>query len=255
MLEMKSLARGLRVLGCFTTQAPEWGAAELARAIGVDRVMAWRTLRTLCAENFVTQDPVTKRYRLGIRVIELAGSVLANLDPFAEAKPHMAALWQETQETVRFILRSGTMIVVANVLECPQSVRIVGNMGRRVPMYCTAAGRVFLAFGSETLRQEALKGPLVAQTVHTLTDPNAILAQLKLIRRDGVAIDEEEMTEHASAIAVPIFNRGVHEPAACVAVMGPSVRLTRARLEALMPRMRNVGRSISQALGCTNLPF
>ena len=254
-MEMKSLARGLQVLGRFTTQTPEWGAAELARAIGVDRVMAWRTLRTLCAENFVIQDPVTKRYRLGTRVIELAGGILANLDPFADAKPYMAALWQETQETVRFILQSGTMIVVANVLECPQSVRIVGNIGRRVPMYCTAAGRVFLAFGSEMLRQEVLKVPLVAQTAHTLTDPDVIRAQLEVIRRDGVAIDEQEMTEHASAIAVPVFDRGDDEPVACIAVMGPSARLTRTRLDALAPRMRDVGRSISQALGCANLRF
>lgn len=252
---MKSLARGLRVLGSFTTRAPDWGAAELARALDMDRVVAWRTLRTLCEENFVVQDSATKRYRLGPRVMELAGSVLANMDPFAEAKPLMATLWQETQETVRFILRSGTSIIVANVLECPQPVRIAGNIGRSVPMYCTAAGRVFLAFGSEALRREVLSAPLVAQTAHTLTDPAAILAKLETIRREGVAIDEQEMTEHASAIAVPIFGRGDDEPAASIAVMGPSARLTRERLEALAPRMREIGRDVSRTLGRVNLPF
>lgn len=147
------------------------------------------------------------------------------------------------------------MVVVAHFLECPQAVRFVGNIGRRVPMYCSAAGRVFLAFGSEELRREALKEPLVAQTPHTLTEPAAIIAQLEVIRREGIAIDEQEIIEHASAIAVPVFNRDNEEPAACIAVMGPSVRLTRARLEALAPRMREVGGAVSRALGCTNLPF
>jgi DNA-binding IclR family transcriptional regulator len=252
---MKSLTRGLRVLGRFTAETPEWGASELARAAGLDRVLAWRTLRTLCIENFVIQDAATKRYRLGPRVIQLAGSILANLDPFAEAKPHMAALWQETQETVRFVLRSDTMIVVANVLECPLPVRIAGNIGRHVPMYCTAAGRAFLAFGSEALRREVLGTKLEMQTAHTLTDPAAILAKLEIVRREGVCIEEQEMTEYASAIAGPIFGRSGEEPAACIAVMGPSVRLTRARLEALAPRMREICRAVSAGLGCTHLPF
>lgn len=223
---MKSLHKALDVLDALAAfPKGEAGVSELARQTGIDKAIVHRVLQTLASRDVVAQDAASRRYRLGTRLVDWTGLRLAGDRPIELARPHLMQLWNRCGETVHFTVPQGVQVMVVQVLESVQPIRVSGRLGERVPMHCTASGKLFLALGSDELRERVLSQPLARITEHTIVRRKALQQELETIRRSGVAYDSEECVPHANAVAAPVLDAS-GQCRAGVALIGPSPRFT-----------------------------
>lgn len=222
--------------------------ADVGRVLGVHRSSALRLLATLARHGLVEQDPSTAKYRLGPRLAQLAAGVNAELDLRREARSVIEPLADESGETVTLDLLAEGAIVSIDQVARSSSVVSVNWLGRRTPLHCTASGKVFLAFGPDSLRQATFERPLAAYTPRTLVERADLQAQLETIRSAGHALATEELEVGLSAIAAPVRSAD-GQVVAAIDLSGPSHRLPANKMEALANRTRDAAGELSRRLG------
>jgi len=244
----KTVSKALAILKQFTPSAGELGASDVARLLNMDKVIAYRLLRTLAAEDFVVQDPATKKYRLGPGLIDLASHDLREIPAIDVARPWMEKLRDLSNETVMFAVRRGTETVVSMALESLHPMRVTANVGDAEILHATASGKVMLAFGPPSLFDEVLLTGLPSLTPRTITSPEKLRSEVNRVRTRGWAIDNEECVTGIRALAAGVFRRsGATE--GCLAIRGPSSRMTDAVIERLAPELMRAAEAISKELG------
>jgi IclR family acetate operon transcriptional repressor len=234
--------RSLAILDVLADER-ELGTNEIARRTGAVASTVSRQLATLVEAKLVEYLPESGRYRLGIRLVELANSVLARLDVRTIARPHLAALVDATGETATLSAPGQPDAVTIDFVPAPHYVRGVTELGRPSIAHATAAGKVMLAF---TGRRPRL--PLRSYTPRTITDPGALAQELGRIRRRGWADAYEEREPELNAIAAPVWSSG-GELAGIVALQGPIPRFGRRPARTALPLLLERTQAISQALG------
>src|SRR4029077_4164792 len=146
----QSLERGLAILSSFRSGSPLLGVSDLAREVGLSRSTTHRYISTLAALGYLQQDPATRKYRLGPRVLDLGFSAINSMDLREVAVPHLQALSDETGRTVNMAVLDGVDIVYIERCRSSQhgdrEIALNLHVGARLPAYCTSMGKVLLAF-------------------------------------------------------------------------------------------------------------
>lgn len=243
---MGGLAKGLAVIETFTAERPRQSISEAAVACGLDRATTRRCLLTLAHEGYAEYDG--KYFTLTPRVLRLGTGCLAAMPLPRLIQPMLDSLSDEIGESTSVSILDGAEIVyIARAAQ--RKVMSIGLMpGSRLPAYCTSMGRVLLAALPEAEACERLgEAPLPARTCATLTDPEAIVAELARVREQGYAVIDQEVEIGLRSIAVPLFNAygavvsaaNVGVPATQVAV-GDLAPLYLAPLRGLQAELRAV---------------
>lgn len=206
---MGGLAKGLTVIETFTAERPRQSIAEVAAASGLDRATARRCLLTLTHLGYADYDG--KFFTLTPRVLRLGTACLATMPLPHMVQPWLDRLSEELNESASVsILDEDEIVYVARAAQ--RKVMSISLMpGSRLPAYCTSMGRVLLAALAEpeALRRLRLR-PLAARTPLTLTDTDAVMAQVRIARERGHAVIDQEVELGLRSIAVPLLNaRGV----------------------------------------------
>jgi DNA-binding IclR family transcriptional regulator len=188
------------------------------------------------------------RFRLGTKVIELAGSFLANSDLRSESQAELDALAAQTDETVHLAVPSGTEVVYIAKVESKHALRMYSYIGARLPMYCTALGKAILSFGPPERTREVLARKLKPRTPRTITSSEALLAELEAIRGRGYALDDEENELGIRCVSAPILDF-TRLAVAAMSVSGPSDRMDRRRCVELAPLVRGAALQVSRRMG------
>jgi IclR family acetate operon transcriptional repressor len=234
-----SVARALALLDALA-EGPA-GVNALARRIGVNPSSASRLLATLERGGLVEREPGGP-YRLGLHLVALADRVLSRLDVRDLARPQLRALVEETGETATLSVADGDQAVTVDFVPGESSVVSMARLGRPSIGHATAAGKVLLAFtGAEP-------GALDAYTELTITDPDALAAELARVREQGWAEAEGEREPDLNALAAPVLGRG-GALAAIIGLQGPAARLTAERRRAVLPSLLSAASAVSRALG------
>lgn len=245
-----SLARGLRLLSIFGVDVKELGLSELAKRAELDKATTHRLARSLTELGFLDQDPETKRYRLGVHVLDLGFAYLGSVDVRELALPHMQALARDFDGSVSLSILDGTDIVyIERLRPKPFSVSVQVHVGSRSPVYCTAMGKALLACLPRRERDRILAGvKLEALTPHTITDPDTLARQLEQVLRRGFALNDEEHVLGLRSAAAAIRDRaGAPVAALNVAV---STLVPRQEVESrIAPRVVDAATAISAQLG------
>ncbi len=200
---IESVGRALRLL----TLVADRGSVSVSAAaehLGVARSTAHRMLSTLLAEGFVRQDPVTKTYGAGRRMLEVGLAALRNLDVRAAARPELEALRDELGETVHLVLLEGTHILFVDSVESNRAVRVGSRTGMTMPAHCTAAGKAVLAALPPAALEEYLRAMPAGLTPNSLDDPDAVRAEIARTAERGWATNYEESEDGLSAVAVAV---------------------------------------------------
>jgi DNA-binding IclR family transcriptional regulator len=220
---IESVGRALRLLTLVAAQ----GSVSVSAAAGhldVARSTAHRMLATLVAEGFVRQDPVTKTYGPGRGMLELGLSAVRNLDVRAAARPDLEALRDELGETVHIVLLEGTHILFVDSIESVRAVRVGSRVGMQMAAHCTAAGKAILAALPPAALEEYLDALPAGLTPNSLTDRDAVRAEIAETAQRGWATNFEESEDGLSAVAAAIV-----EPSgavrASITVSLPAARL------------------------------
>ncbi|HDN85172.1 MAG TPA: IclR family transcriptional regulator, partial [Candidatus Aerophobetes bacterium] len=198
---------------------------------------------------FVEQDGENKKYRLGLRLLELGNVVQSQLDIRRIAFPYLKKLNRETNETAYLVVLAEKRIVYVDCVESTARLRVRPLFGERVPLHCTSLGKAIMAFLPEYEVERIIKEEgLTRFTSNTITDPGLLKKELELIRERGYAIDNMEHEEGIRCVGASIRNsRG--EVFAAISLSGPSQRLSFERIRKIAPLVIQAAREISAKMG------
>jgi IclR family pca regulon transcriptional regulator len=207
----QSLARGLAILSSFHSDRPLIGVSELSRGLDLSRSTVHRYVATLAKLGYLQQDPDSKRYRLGPKVLDLGFSALNSMDLLEISAPHLRQLSDETTRTVNLAILDGTDVVYIERCRAArpgqQEIDLNLHVGARLPAYCTAMGKAILAFMPEDRVEEIIEQiDFVSRGPNTITDPVKFREELDRIRATGLAVNDEELAYGLRSIAAPVYS-------------------------------------------------
>jgi IclR family transcriptional regulator, pca regulon regulatory protein len=250
----QSLERGLAILASFRSGRPLLGVSEIGREIGLGRSTTHRYVATLATLGYLQQDAATKKYRLGPRVLDLGFSAINSMELREVAAPHLRRMSDETGYTVNMAILDGLDIVYVERCRSTRSgqreIDLNLHVGARLPAYCTSLGKVLLAWLPPDEQAAALgrvdfsrRGP------NTITSRTALVAELKRVRENGYAINNEELAYGLRSIAAPVLDhQGFAAAALNLAVHSSMVSMDDLTAK-LSETVRRVAADISEHLG------
>ena len=204
---VQSLDRALDILDVFSFQNREMNLSEVVRKTGLNKTTAKRLIANLADRGFLQQDPVTKQYKLGMRLFELGGIVFSSLSLRQSAAYPMTRLQNETGATVLLGTRMDDELVYVDKREGKGPIRISSDIGWRRPLHFGMLGMVLMAhLDSGEVGRILKKDPLQAHTPFSITDEHALSLRLEEIRKQGYAVEHQEAVEGVTGIAAPVRN-------------------------------------------------
>jgi IclR family acetate operon transcriptional repressor len=247
---VQSFDRAVMIMDAFTPDRTQLGVSEIARITGLKRSTVHRLLVTLRRHEFVQQVASSTDYALGPRILRLAQVAATSVNLQTAARRIMPRLRDECGETVGLHARLGpTTRTVLDQAESRQTLRrSYTEIGKSIPIYQGAPGKVLLADTPRELQEEVLSGKLEAATSRTIVDPEKLRAELQRARKNGYALSLGERVPGISTLAVPIFNH-TGSVIAALSITGPSRRVTKKRLLEMIPLAQAAAREISSSLG------
>lgn len=238
----------INVLRCFSTAEPLLGVTEIALQVGLHKSSASRLLATLEKEGLLDRDPVSRKYRLGLGLLTVAGPLLADLDVRRAALPVLQELATVTQETTALVLWSGSQAVTVEQVPSPQQIKHTNPLGTRYQTIESASVQVFLAhFTRETVTSLLATGrPHSAHT--TPVDLEDLWARLEQVSAQGFAVNYAQTSQDEVGVAAPVTDhRG--EIVAAVLVAAPRYRTTARQAATLGEHTARSAADISRRLG------
>lgn len=247
---VQSVDRALDILEAFNYSKEALGVTELSHKLNLHKNNVFRLLATLEVRGYIEQDRKNGNYRLGIKTFEVANVFLHHLGMRRQARPILEELVGRCDETAYLAVTDGPQVVYVLMHETSQTVRVVPRLGHRLPAYCTASGKVQLAYESpDRLVQLFREYPFRKHTDHTLDSLESLLEHLQEVARLGFAVDNEELEYGVRCVAAPVRDYS-HRVVAGVGLSGPVSRFSLERIESeLVPLVRGAGMKISQRLG------
>ena len=234
------------ILQAFGPSNTPLGITEISKSVGVGRSKVHRLVDTLRFLGFVEQDQVSKKYRLGLRMFEIAAAAASRFDLGPRARQALQELVWATGETVNVGVLQGNEVLYVDNVRGFGPLRLEVELGTRAPANCVALGKAILAFESPEQVERVLSGPLVASTRNSITDPERLREELKRVRELGYALDDEESFPGIRCVAVPIVHYS-GSPIAAIAVSGPAARLPMSRLLDFVQPLKDTADHISSA--------
>jgi len=250
----KSVTRAAQILELISLSSDGLTHTEVAETLSIPKSSLSALLGNLVALEYLSLDPISKRYTLGPHILVLAGRYLDNLDLARIAQPFIEQLSIKTGESASFNIMSGPDILVVAKKNFPHPLRRSLQIGERAPIYATASGKAILAYRSDEEIEEYLSSvDLYPITKKTINDPEALRRQLKEIRAGGLGYCREEVHEDTTAIAAPIFDRN-GESVAAINVIVPIIRLDAAKERLAEQALREESAALSRQLGFEGKP-
>jgi IclR family transcriptional regulator, KDG regulon repressor len=243
-----ALQRGLTLLQLFSESPQGLTAKQVAGRSRLPVSTVHRFLANLEGAGFLNcgGDSV---YHLGIACFAIGQAALGQLDIRRVSLPYLQELNRQTRETIHLTIRHGLSAVYLEKLDSPEQLRIHSRIGAAVPLYCTAVGKVMLAYMPDDERKKVLPQlALKRLTPNTAGNLQELEAELARVRKNGYACDLEEHEPHIRCVAAPIWdNAGAVN--ASLSITAPVVRMAVTRLRQLAPLIQTAGLQISRELG------
>jgi IclR family KDG regulon transcriptional repressor len=242
---LSSVKKSLQVLNTFSTEQPDLSVTEISRLLDSHKSSISRILMTLASEGYVEKDPATQKYRLGLKVLELAGRVINRYDLRHLAGPYLDELAKELGEIIHLSILDGNEIVYLEKKGREQPLTVSSKVGGRSPAYASARGKVLLSgLPEKVLMQVITKRPLVRFTANTIVEIPDLMAELARIREQGFATDMEEAVQGIRCVATPILGRD-GEIIAAISATVPKQRMGVRRMNQIRKRVVETARLIS----------
>ena len=204
---------------------------EIAKQAGIPQPTALRILYTLMKLGYIMQDEDTLKYSLSLKFSLIGAQVASQIDLRDIVKPYLNDISRRCGEANCLSIREGReLLYIDNVDGRDSLLTVTQKIGKRAPLYCTAAGKQYLTqMSREELKRFIFENPLRRLTEHTIITYGELCKELDLIREQGYSLDNEECELGVRCIAVPI--RNFHdEIIATISVSGPIARMDEEKM-------------------------
>jgi IclR family KDG regulon transcriptional repressor len=244
-----SVQRAIDILNLFDHQIPELGTTEIARALGLHKSTTASLVSTLAANGFLNQNPETRKYRLGLRLVERAFAMLDQVEIRQIAYPCLQGLRDQWNETVNLAILDSADVVYIERMLGTKALGMRSEVGRRAPAHSTALGKALLScFPIADVKAFVAAHGLPVATPKTITDPDKFYGELDQVREQGYAVDDEENEIGGRCIAVSIFDH-TGKAIAAVSISAPTARLPMSDVPQAGAMVRETAKAISRGLG------
>lgn len=246
---IKSIQRAIDILDLYDGNHRELGTTEIAHMLDLPKSTVSGILHTLEANDYLAQNPSTRKYRLGPGLIERGGTLLSQLDLRQVSISDLERLRNWCNETVNLAVRDGGEVVYIERLLGSNTLGMNSEVGRREPIHSTALGKAILAYLPERKQREivGLHG-LEPITEKTITDVEEFLDELEMTRDCGYSLDDEENEPGGRCVGAPIFDH-LSRPVAALSISVPLRRFPRERIPEFGEEVCKVGLAISRRMG------
>lgn len=244
---IQSVDRALAILE-YLAEHGESSVTDIAQTLEIHKSTAFRLLATLERRGFVTQEENRGKYRLGLSLVHLAGSVTEHSEIIRLSRPISETLSQETEETVNIAVLDKDGILNIDQVIGSSTVVSYNWVGRRDPINCTATGKVLLAFSDDPQQQMLERHGFRDCTRYSQISMTSLEPELNQIKAQGYAYTFEELELGLNAVSAPIFNQS-SVVIAGLCVSGPSYRLTQERIARVGQTTKVAALQISEKLG------
>jgi len=200
------LGKARLILEAFEMDDTDLSLSELSHRTGISKASVHRLAQELLEWGMLERSG--QEYRLGMRAFELGSRVPRFRVLRDAARPFMESLHFATKEAIHLAVRDGREVLylekIASGPEAAKPSRIAGRM----PLHCTSTGKVLLAYSPTSVVEDVLGGELTRLTRSSTVAPGLLLEQLKKIRSNGYALEQEEVVQGYCSVAVPIHSSG-----------------------------------------------
>jgi DNA-binding IclR family transcriptional regulator len=246
---LRTVGDALSILSLLSRAGAPQGITELSQASDLRPSKVHRILGTLRFEGWVEQDPATRKYSLGVSVLEMADDKLRTTHLVRTAEPHLLRLVEVCGETAHLAVLSNGRVLYLDKKESSQALGIISRVGQTLPVHCTALGKVLLADLGEEARQLIVAGQgLNAYTQRTVTDYRSLAAELETVRERGFAQDREELVEGLCCLAAPVRDHS-GRVAAALSVSVPVFRMGQDKEALVQKETLEAANLLSRKLG------
>lgn len=233
MSELQNAARVVQAIE-FLAGAGTSRLDEMAEVLGVHKSNALRLLATLKGHGWVSTSGVPAQYSLGPRLIAIGQAAIPDIQ-LQKALAVAEEIRDLSLESVHISIRDGDHMLVVGRVDSPNALRVTCGLGSTDPLHATAVGKVHLATLTDAELETLVASlDLVPYTPSTITDPRALVAEVRAVRARGYAMNVEEVRAGVSAMAV-VLSLGGSDSALSLSITGPAGRFGRAEMERLAP--------------------
>lgn len=226
---------------------PDLGLSDLSRKLGAGKARVYRQLKTLEDRGLVACSEPNRTYRLGYAALLLGAKASAQIDLVQSARPYLARLGEELQETIQFRLLDGTESVCVASWEPVRDLRVQTQIGLRKPLHA-GSSKVLLAFLPDDERERVLALPRKRYTPNTIVDDIELKESLAAIRRNGFGVSRGEINPDLVSATAPVFRQG-GRITGVINVAAPAGRMDEERLQFAIRRVTAVARDLTVSLG------
>lgn len=219
--------RSLLLLEALASAGRAVSLKELALTLGLPQATAFRLCQLLEHERYIVREVGGRRYAVGVRLLRLGLNVVSGSGPTTVRHRILTELVAEVGETCNLTALVGTDVFYLDRVEAQWPLRVILEPGSRVPLHCTASGKLFLSAMSQETRDQMLSAlTLVPHTPNTIVQKQILRREVERIRKRGYSTDNEEFLVGLTAVAVPLKDRkgkvlaaiGCHAPKARVSL-------------------------------------
>lgn len=236
------LGKAVAVLQAFTVDDHELSLAALVERTGLHKTNVHRIARDLARYRLL--DRTEHGYRLSGGLFELGMRASVERSLLELAMPFLQDLYERTHETVHLGVRDGAEVVYVAKITGRGHATSPSRTGGRMPMHCTAIGKVLLAWSDDSVLSGVLASPLEPRTPHTVIAPGLLVGQLERALEEGVAFEREESALGLQCVAAPVLDADGRAIAA-LSVTGP---VGRFKPERHVDAVRAAGQSLTSLL-------
>ncbi|AOK37878.1 MULTISPECIES: IclR family transcriptional regulator [Burkholderia] len=248
--------RALAVLEALAAAGQPYTLSQLAARLHIPKATLLRLIESLETRGYVIHMPDSRGHDRGIalgpRAAQFALAALSNNTFTRGCRSVLRALVDVLGETCNLTALDGDTVLYVERVETTEPLRLEMRPGMRVPLHCTASGKLFLS-QMNALERNALLARLTLQkmTYRTLTDAQLLAAELDRLAARGVGIDNEEFVRGMVAVAVPVKDAASGRVLAALAVHAPTARATLNDLLENVQKMRDAATRLAPLLHAT----
>ena len=236
---IRSVENALFLLEALAEEDSKYSLSQLSRRLGLTKATLFRLMATFESHGYVERGQGPGEYKLGLAAFEVSQKLLSRMTLLHKARPFMAQLVREFNETVYLVVQRDDEVLFLEMADSDQKVKVVSLVGRRFPLQNCAAGKIFLAFDP-------------AGNAGLIGSNPGLRDELEQCRQQGVAVDDNGAGEGSTSIAVPLCGSG-NEMVGGLVVVGPSFRVNGAAARVqLQSALMAAGEMISARIGHLN---
>ena len=247
---INSVLRATQILESFSMEKTSYTNAELSKKLGINKSSVTRLLSSLETAGFLEKDPATGGHSLSVKLFRIGSVYLSKVDIHEAAMPHLTELASQFNETAHLAILYDNEAFFIDRVESHRSIRMESMVGSRLPVYCTAVGKVLLAHQDEEFLNQYLRSvELKRYTPNTITEDKEFRDHLQEIRDRGYSVDDIEHEPELKSTAAPVRDH-TGKVIAGISVAGPAYRMQDDELfERIIRAVIETADRISERLG------